>query len=658
MKSILILCLASMLSHSFSNQLEAKEPGRKRALLIGVGTFQSPAIPRLQAPAHDVDIMANTLTHPDGYGFHSEDLVVLKDRQATLANFRSAFRNHLIAESTPEDLVLIYFSGHGAQIPDANGDEVDGKDETLVFFDSRVGGRCDLLDDELYQLIRRLKAKHIVVILDACHSSSATKGDAHSVKALPSPDCSSAAPPPGRDRPLNQPNAPTEEETIPNLVVMSAVSHDSSIAFERGGRSQFTQALVDVLSRPTTTALTYEQLAYRVRRHAFSHHQTPLFRGPLHQLVFGSEMRLHPLTFLVERVSETQVLASGIPMPGWSPGGVVWIYDAASAGEDFSRPEKAKASMVIKSIGFNKVSLSAPEKADLSSILPGDFALLKSPGIDLTQQTLRLGTGPSRSSFSKVEARSLQESILNHPYLKGHIKIDPSHADWHLSRDGKNNTLLLAYKDGKIRYTFKADENGPKKVIRCLWLHALQRHLIALQDLPGHGNMTCSLDIQLIPDGSEEAPHQKIHYLPEADLHEVPSGLKFLIRVFHLSQSECPPLNVGGVVLSGDGSIFGLPHNGQYSAIGPGEKLTFEMPFVSGAPYGNREQILIFGTAPENQVYWHLFHHATSESFLSRGSPRDLAIANFFLCSERDAKTIQNHHQGWISANLTLTVLP
>lgn len=65
------------------------------------------------------------------------------------------------------DKLAIYFIGHGTQTKDKNGDEVDGKDECLVFKDKLV------VDDEIANLINKNNAcKKLTLIADCCHSGS------------------------------------------------------------------------------------------------------------------------------------------------------------------------------------------------------------------------------------------------------------------------------------------------------------------------------------------------------------------------------------------------------------------------------------------------------------------------------------------------------
>ncbi|GAA3773186.1 hypothetical protein GCM10022423_29560 [Flavobacterium ginsengiterrae] len=68
------------------------------------------------------------------------------------------------------DTFVFYFSGHGAELPDQNGDEESKFDQVLAAYDDY------LVDDEVYKLLNRYfqKTKNIMIV-DACHSSSSYK---------------------------------------------------------------------------------------------------------------------------------------------------------------------------------------------------------------------------------------------------------------------------------------------------------------------------------------------------------------------------------------------------------------------------------------------------------------------------------------------------
>lgn len=68
------------------------------------------------------------------------------------------------------DIFFLTYSGHGGQLPDVNGDEDDGLDETWCLFDG------ELIDDELFAEWANFKAGvRILLLSDSCHSGSVSK---------------------------------------------------------------------------------------------------------------------------------------------------------------------------------------------------------------------------------------------------------------------------------------------------------------------------------------------------------------------------------------------------------------------------------------------------------------------------------------------------
>src|SRR3954451_3269200 len=102
--------------------------GRKLALLVGIGKYKNIG-PRLYGPANDLEAMRSVLRSP-AYGFRNEDIHVLPEGRAKRADILEEIEEHLIAKARPGDVVLFYFSGHGAVCSDP-GDPT-GLDNTLV----------------------------------------------------------------------------------------------------------------------------------------------------------------------------------------------------------------------------------------------------------------------------------------------------------------------------------------------------------------------------------------------------------------------------------------------------------------------------------------------------------------------------------------------
>lgn len=112
----------------------------------------------------DVDNIERILS-PLGY-----EIKTLKTAEATRDGILASL--YRASENTAEgDIFVFYYSGHGGQQPDLNGDEVDGKDETLVAYDREV------IDDKVHEALTRFKSGvRAVMISDSCNSGTNYRG--------------------------------------------------------------------------------------------------------------------------------------------------------------------------------------------------------------------------------------------------------------------------------------------------------------------------------------------------------------------------------------------------------------------------------------------------------------------------------------------------
>lgn len=112
----------------------------------------------------DVDNIARILS-PLGY-----EIKTLKTAEATRNGILASL--YRASENTAKgDIFVFYYSGHGGQQPDLNGDEVDGQDETLVAYDREV------IDDKIHEALTRFKSGvRVVMISDSCNSGTNYRG--------------------------------------------------------------------------------------------------------------------------------------------------------------------------------------------------------------------------------------------------------------------------------------------------------------------------------------------------------------------------------------------------------------------------------------------------------------------------------------------------
>lgn len=104
---------------------------------------------------------------------------ILLNQDATRQAIIDGFERHL-CNADSEDVVLFYYSGHGAQekTPQEFWElEADHLNETLVCYDSRTETGRDLADKELAYLISKVARNNprVIIFLDCCHSGSGTR---------------------------------------------------------------------------------------------------------------------------------------------------------------------------------------------------------------------------------------------------------------------------------------------------------------------------------------------------------------------------------------------------------------------------------------------------------------------------------------------------
>jgi formylglycine-generating enzyme required for sulfatase activity/uncharacterized caspase-like protein len=141
----------------------------KIALLIGVSEYE-PGLDGLPSAVNDVIAMQQVLTHSDMGEFADEDVTVLQnpDRQT----METAIYN-LFANRAKEDLVLLYFSGHG--VVDESGEfyfasRYSRKENGRLVPPTAVAARS------VRDWLEQSRSQHKVIILDSCFSGAFAKG--------------------------------------------------------------------------------------------------------------------------------------------------------------------------------------------------------------------------------------------------------------------------------------------------------------------------------------------------------------------------------------------------------------------------------------------------------------------------------------------------
>ena len=138
------------------------------ALVIGVANC--PRVnPLPETVLNDARDLRTLLTDPATCGYSLDHVVQLLDGEATGEGIRAALAD-LAACTSPDDTVVVFFSGHGAHDP-TGGDS----HEYILPYD------CDPADlagtaisgDEMTEMLREIQAGRLLVLFDSCHSGGA-----------------------------------------------------------------------------------------------------------------------------------------------------------------------------------------------------------------------------------------------------------------------------------------------------------------------------------------------------------------------------------------------------------------------------------------------------------------------------------------------------
>jgi len=144
-----------------------------RALIVGVERYRDPNVP--DTPGCEADARAMEQLIKSVYKF--AEVKVLINEEATASNIERWFRSWLIAGTQPGDRVFFFYAGHGSQIADDNGDESDGKDETLAPYDVLPKSGANVIRDDLFdEMIGKLSGRRAVLVFDSCHSGTISRG--------------------------------------------------------------------------------------------------------------------------------------------------------------------------------------------------------------------------------------------------------------------------------------------------------------------------------------------------------------------------------------------------------------------------------------------------------------------------------------------------
>ena len=145
---------------------------QRYAVVVGISDYKDPKIPDLKYADADAQAFYDFITSPIGGNFNKENVLLLKNEQATLKNVKLAITNFL-KKAIDTDFVVIFMACHGEPEPDRPNNIY------LLMHDSEL----DSLSATAYHMEnintdmkRYISAKRLIFFADACHSAGLTEG--------------------------------------------------------------------------------------------------------------------------------------------------------------------------------------------------------------------------------------------------------------------------------------------------------------------------------------------------------------------------------------------------------------------------------------------------------------------------------------------------
>lgn len=145
---------------------------QRYAVVVGISDYKDPKIPDLKYADADSQAFYDFITSPIGGNFNKENVLLLKNEQATLKNVKLAITNFL-KKAIDTDFVVIFMACHGEPEPDRPNNIY------LLMYDSELDGLSATayhMENVNTDMKRYISAKRLIFFADACHSAGLTEG--------------------------------------------------------------------------------------------------------------------------------------------------------------------------------------------------------------------------------------------------------------------------------------------------------------------------------------------------------------------------------------------------------------------------------------------------------------------------------------------------
>jgi hypothetical protein len=265
-----LVTVSKMLDKVFGKELSkpiSAQPRQKWAIVVGLGNFADPKIPKLKYPKKDAEDMAKFLVEHGG--FQADHIRTLTDDAATKDKLLNTIAGDwLPSVAKPNDVVFVFVSSHGTPAY-----EDVGAMNSVVTFDTKMDQLFSTsipMQNIVRLLSSKLSKRNVFVVLDTCYAG-------------------------GLGAPVSKGN--TSNNVDPDLLlssnyqllVSSSSGNERSWESKRYPNSVFTRQMIDVLEDnkkydrfSTVFDLIQKRVSEEVSADYRGNSQTPNFSGLWH----------------------------------------------------------------------------------------------------------------------------------------------------------------------------------------------------------------------------------------------------------------------------------------------------------------------------------------------------------------------------------------
>lgn len=582
----------------------------KHALIIAIGNYPTEKTGWSQISSNrDVVFIKNALTNQN---FDPTNISILEDQNATMKGISSALEK-LIAGANKGDVALIHISSHGEQVQDDNGDETDGLDEAIVTYDAIAPSKAsrdkipfskaqaDYLRDDLFgDYINRLREKlgpkgDVIVLIDACHSGTGTRGFAKvrgGEPALIGNDFNSK-PSTTKDNGVFKEKSGGEDQ-LATYIVFSAARAEELNYESLGDDQEWMGSLTYAVSKSLQNVekgITYRGLFSKIQgvMSLKAPKQSPVMEGTGmdRQLFAGKVETQKPYTEIERFLDDKQIQIKAGRLSGLTNDSKVKLYPSGTINPEIATP--IAEGTITNTTNFNAIAdLNKSIERKKGDALPWVF-VTEINYDDPVLVKIVSKTQPTRgfsSGFANNEVEAIKASVKNLP----RIKIDQSEKTDLVLTKGVNEDSIITASDRRLFTTVKA--SNAAELNKALNGYAQYKFLKDLKIEDPNINV----EVVLVPVINGNADVSKIESKKVNGVYEFAKGDQFVLLVNNKSDF---PVYVNVLDIQPDGVVNKILPNtrprGNMKPIYPSDLKIKENSSVLfkdyvikvGPPYGN-----------------------------------------------------------------------